>query len=316
MLSMGPDPERGSILLTRLYSQYSQSEYGLCDTTVLVSGAPKTTSTSPVTTTQPTTTTTSKPVAVQKSGSYELVGCWNRPPNARALNVSYTDDLMTVEKCLAKAAGYAYAGVEFGKECWYSNTIDGGYSVALSACNMPCPGAPDKQLCGAGNRMLMYKLPGNTVPQPTQPAMIVVGTRVAYRWYYVECRTDGSANRSLTGAQYSQANMTLHECANLCLGFDYFGAEFGKECKSLKKPRHHRSLFRPLLVFLIHRSSVCLGGSSMITKIHQLTLFSGYCGDTFAAGSAVSANDCTLTCVGNRDQYCGAGNRMSVYQNR
>ncbi|KAG7138088.1 WSC domain-containing protein like [Verticillium longisporum] len=251
--------------------QGCQSEYGLCDTTVLVSGAPKTTSTSPVTTTQPTTTTTSKPVAVQKSGSYELVGCWNRPPNARALNVSYTDDLMTVEKCLAKAAGYAYAGVEFGKECWYSNTIDGGYSVALSACNMPCPGAPDKQLCGAGNRMLMYKLPGNTVPQPTQPAMIVVGTRVAYRWYYVECRTDGSANRSLTGAQYSQANMTLHECANLCLGFDYFGAEFGKEC---------------------------------------------YCGDTFAAGSAVSANDCTLTCVGNRDQYCGAGNRMSVYQNR
>ncbi|KAG7111780.1 Homoserine kinase like protein [Verticillium longisporum] len=131
--------------------QGCQSEYGLCDTTVLVSGAPKTTSTSPVTTTQPTTTSTSKPVAVQKSGSYELVGCWNRPPNARALSISYTDDLMTVEKCLAKAAGYAYAGVEFGKECWYSNTIDGGYSVDLSANQ---PGFLGVCLSGAGPTIL------------------------------------------------------------------------------------------------------------------------------------------------------------------
>ena len=39
-----------------------------------------------------------------------------------------------------------------------------------------------------------------------------------------------------------------------------------------------------------------------------------YCGNSFTGGSiAAPATDCSFTCMGNAAQYCGAGNRLSVY---
>ncbi|KAK4219242.1 putative fungistatic metabolite [Rhypophila decipiens] len=40
-----------------------------------------------------------------------------------------------------------------------------------------------------------------------------------------------------------------------------------------------------------------------------------YCGNSFAAGSvpAGAVGECGMTCSGNGNQYCGAGNRLSVY---
>lgn len=39
-----------------------------------------------------------------------------------------------------------------------------------------------------------------------------------------------------------------------------------------------------------------------------------YCGDSFNAGSvAAPASDCDMACEGDADEYCGAGNRLSVY---
>ena len=39
-----------------------------------------------------------------------------------------------------------------------------------------------------------------------------------------------------------------------------------------------------------------------------------YCGDTFESGSvAALLDDCSMTCAGNRSEFCGAGNRLSVY---
>ena len=39
-----------------------------------------------------------------------------------------------------------------------------------------------------------------------------------------------------------------------------------------------------------------------------------YCGNSFNAGSvAAPATDCSMTCMGAPSQYCGAGNRLSVY---
>ncbi len=39
-----------------------------------------------------------------------------------------------------------------------------------------------------------------------------------------------------------------------------------------------------------------------------------YCGNSFNAGSVVApATDCSMTCMGAPSEYCGAGNRLSVY---
>jgi hypothetical protein len=41
----------------------------------------------------------------------------------------------------------------------------------------------------------------------------------------------------------------------------------------------------------------------------------GYCGNSFGAGS-ISApdSDCSFPCASNQFEYCGAGNRLSVYK--
>jgi hypothetical protein len=38
-----------------------------------------------------------------------------------------------------------------------------------------------------------------------------------------------------------------------------------------------------------------------------------YCGNTFNAGSVLANGQCTMLCMGNNFQYCGAGDRLSVY---
>jgi WSC domain len=39
-----------------------------------------------------------------------------------------------------------------------------------------------------------------------------------------------------------------------------------------------------------------------------------YCGNTFNQGSTVApSTDCSMLCAGNSSEYCGAGNRLSVY---
>lgn len=39
-----------------------------------------------------------------------------------------------------------------------------------------------------------------------------------------------------------------------------------------------------------------------------------FCGNSFGAGSvAAAAGDCSMTCSGNAGNFCGAGNRLSVY---
>ena len=40
----------------------------------------------------------------------------------------------------------------------------------------------------------------------------------------------------------------------------------------------------------------------------------GYCGNSFSQGSVAAPNsDCSMLCPGNVNEYCGAGNRLSVY---
>jgi hypothetical protein len=48
----------------------------------------------------------------------------------------YANDTMTVEECLAYAAAYNYAGIEYGRECWYGNSLDSGAIEAST--DAPC----------------------------------------------------------------------------------------------------------------------------------------------------------------------------------
>jgi len=145
-------------------------------------------------------------------------GCWLEPMSARALGNLYTDDPMTVEKCLTYATGYAFAGIEYGRECWYGYALDSrALDWSFGGCTSVCNG-DSNEICGGSNLLTLYQ---SSVPPTTQPA--TVGP-----FSFLGCWID--TVHFLNGAHESGNYMTLEICATFCSGYTYFGTEYGGEC--------------------------------------------------------------------------------------
>lgn len=68
---------------------------------------------------------------------------------------------MTEESCIAFCGGKgaAYAGIEYGSECYCGNTLDSTAAAAPAGdCNMGCSGNVT-EACGAGNRLTVFSNP-------------------------------------------------------------------------------------------------------------------------------------------------------------
>jgi hypothetical protein len=66
---------------------------------------------------------------------------------------------LTITACAQHCAsrGFAYAGLQFGNQCFCGNTY-GKYGADIdSECNMPCAGDP-RQMCGATWHNAIYKM--------------------------------------------------------------------------------------------------------------------------------------------------------------
>ena len=91
--------------------------------------------------------------------------------------VTISDSAMTRELCASSclAAGYAYAGVEFGVACFCGNTLPSNQTLPISDCaNMTCAGAKG-EYCGGPDILSVYPstcpsapgLPPNLLPSKT-----------------------------------------------------------------------------------------------------------------------------------------------------
>ena len=100
-----------------------------------------------------------------KIGTYAHVGCYREPLDGShalpALLIDRTD--MTINQCVNRCytAGYMFAGVEYGRECWCDNRIHDGVIDASDpsgtyTCSMPCMGDAG-QPCGNSNVVDIYK---------------------------------------------------------------------------------------------------------------------------------------------------------------
>jgi hypothetical protein len=77
----------------------------------------------------------------------QYVGCYS-DPTTRALPAELMTQNATPASCVAaaKAAGYAYAGVQHGGQCFAGNTL--GYTHESSShCDIPCAINPS-EICG------------------------------------------------------------------------------------------------------------------------------------------------------------------------
>lgn len=103
-------------------------------------------------------TYTGPPVTSQGNVNFTYFSCVSEPSNARLLTTQVENNgtYMTIEKCLSDCYMYAYAGVEYGRECWCGNSLTTGYAnMSDSQCSFSCPGN-SSEFCGAGNRLNLY----------------------------------------------------------------------------------------------------------------------------------------------------------------
>jgi hypothetical protein len=152
---------------------------------------------------------------------------------------------MTIAACTSacQAAGYILAGCEYAGECWCGNTFANGGTVApptadgLSGCSMQCNGNLS-EYCGGGNRLDVYNF-NNTIStttisatQPgTSPTQTPVIKPTVGPYMYYGCQTEGNGTRALSSASIASDTMTLEVCETFCKNFNYWGCEYGRECK-------------------------------------------------------------------------------------
>lgn len=100
-------------------------------------------------------------IDVTQTKQWEYTGCGTDSVSDRAFpRAMTTRNDMTVESCIdfCSSAGFAYAGLEYGSECFCADELNPTYAPRdgiLGACTMKCAGNAD-QICGAANAMSVY----------------------------------------------------------------------------------------------------------------------------------------------------------------
>jgi hypothetical protein len=274
-----------------------------------------------------TTVTRAGPTIVPSAGAYTYLGCYTEATSGRALSSQlYPNDSNTIAWCAQQCSSYTYFGAEYGRECWCGNSFGTGSTlISDSGCSMTCSG--DKTAyCGAGNRLSVYVRNGtaavsswsgisvvssNSSPQPPTSSSSFVSTNSQ-----VLTSSPNSNGFTTTPASSPSISPTSSSTAPTQTGAiikQTIGAYIYKGCYT--EATNMRAL----------SSSVSYNYTSMTlemcaTSCSGSTLwgveYGGecYCGSSINAGSIIAPDtDCSFICPGSSFEYCGAGNRLSLY---
>ncbi|KAF2470030.1 WSC-domain-containing protein [Lindgomyces ingoldianus] len=106
-------------------------------------------------------------VDLTTSKKWEYTGCGTDNIGSRTFTgKSTSSDDMTVEKCVdfCSGAGFSYAGLEYGRECYCDNTLKAEAAPKdgiMGSCTMKCMGN-NKEFCGNGGALSIYHKCGAT----------------------------------------------------------------------------------------------------------------------------------------------------------
>ncbi|KAL5314372.1 hypothetical protein ACEPPN_018798 [Leptodophora sp. 'Broadleaf-Isolate-01'] len=164
-----------------------------------------------------------KPTLVRSSGSFRSQGCYSDTVDVRTLNNYHaTTTGLTIEECVQAAAGYKYAGVEYGEECWFGNELSSIATQQSSGCNMPCSG-DSSSLCGGDHHINIY------LNEAYTEKPILVQSSGSFRSQ--GCFADDSNARLLNSGSFTDAaGMTVAQCVGLAGSSKYAAVEFHSEC--------------------------------------------------------------------------------------
>lgn len=240
------------------------------------------------------------------------VGCFAEGADGRTLRGASTSSAggMTVEACEAFAregnsgAGYRYAGVEYGSQCYVGNSIIPPAAAALndtssppsSQCDMACSG-DGSEVCGGPGVLSVYLNPAYAADSAVKSP---IGD------YEAEgCLTDSQSSvglRALDGTEYlADDGMTEDMCVGYCQdrGYRYAGYVLVTlYCAHPPLPVSDRKLTGlDLLMNSVEYATQCYCGNEIINDAQLVD-----CGNY-----ELSA------CPGDIHQVCGAANLMNLY---
>ncbi|KAH0046468.1 hypothetical protein KCU78_g6, partial [Aureobasidium melanogenum] len=217
--------------------------------------------------------------------TYTYLGCFQDNTNGKLLpNQLYAGNNNTNGMCqnLATPGGYVFTGTEYQIECYAGNTPPPlSLQVQDSLCNYPCAGNQNDTCggnTGTGLISVFYDAtrytPGSNAT--SGPGGLPIPPNVG-NFTYSGCWSDNVNGRALSGfAPNAPANGTTYEsCASACLGWEFFGVEYGNQC-------------------------FC--GNNVGN------------GAVLQASNNPDVNGCGMFCQGNSSEYCGGPNRMNVFQ--
>ncbi|KAF8849870.1 heme peroxidase [Acephala macrosclerotiorum] len=282
-----------SPLGTSAPSSTSTSVISTSSTSVLSSSPSSTLSSSSyITSTSSAATPTPTLAHKQTVEGYTFQGCYTEGTGVRALGSAsfYNYTAMTIEMCASDCSGYSYFGVEYGGECYCGNTLASTSALAaLSDCSFICPGN-SYEYCGAGNRLEMYLLSTSA----SSSSSLVSSSSVAI--------SSLSSTSSSTSASASPTPQIV-KSAGL---YNYFGCYTeGANVRALGAASYPNDA---------NTIESCVAACSPYLYAGAEYGRECWCADSFGAGATLAPDsDCSMTCAGNQYEFCGAGDRLSVY---
>ncbi|WWC65393.1 uncharacterized protein I303_108011 [Kwoniella dejecticola CBS 10117] len=166
---------------------------------------------------------------VMKTDSKGYAGCYHEGSTRLLPSYYFSSSSMSNDLCISncKSLGYAYAGSEYGTQCYCAAKLDptsGGYQVAESQCSMAC--GSKTGICGNGNVLSIYSTANATISTPT-----VEGLK--------GCYATGTFAQAAP-LSYNGGYMTSDLCRRACRvsGFSIAGLTNGNTCVCGNNPTY------------------------------------------------------------------------------
>jgi hypothetical protein len=260
-------------------------------------------------------------------GSYYYYGCYQEGTGVRALSGKVTYDYvgMTLESCAASCTGFTFWGVEYGGECYCGNTLDATSLVATNGpadCSFVCPGQA-YEYCGAGNLLELYKLGSAPVSSSSSSGSLSISKPTSTGSSVSSVMPSSTSSSSLSLSQRSvttiststssvsssaQPTPTAPGNVNPVANYNYLGCY--TEATGIRALSGGATAADTMTV------EVCQAYCAGYTYFGLEYARECYCGNTInTAQGAVAApeSDCSSVCMGNKWEFCGQGNRLSLY---
>ncbi|KAI0154753.1 putative glyoxal oxidase [Xylariaceae sp. FL1272] len=242
------------------------------------------------------------------------IGCYSEGTTGRALTygANVAGSQMSAKTCTAacQAAGYILAGTEYGGECYCGNEISNDGAPADDGCDMKCNGN-STEICGGSNRLNVYdfNMEFAITSSSTVPATSSTTTSSTTTTSTTTPPAIVSEKVTTTSASVSvKASPTGPSQPDAVANYIWYGC------------RTEATNARALGLYTYADDTMTLETCQTFCSGKKTTYFGTeygrecYCGNSFGTGSASApASECQQLCAGDAFEYCGNGNRLSVY---